>query len=103
MPRPRKQIELGKEYGWLTVLSEAPKDSTGHIRWNVRCRCGNEHVVQTGFLAKPNCKCRKCSDKHDRPQRRLSAVGDVLNGWRLLDEVGKNPQGALLLYTVVIR
>ena len=32
MPRPRKQIELGKEYGWLTVLSEAPKDSTGHIR-----------------------------------------------------------------------
>lgn len=96
MPRPRKQIELGKEYGWLTVLSEAPKDSTGHIRWNVRCRCGNAHVVQTGFLAKPNCKCRKCSDKHDRPQRRLSAVGDVLNGWRLLDEVGKNPQGALL-------
>lgn len=28
MARPRKQIELGKEYGWLTVLSEASKD--GH-------------------------------------------------------------------------
>lgn len=96
MPRLRKQIELGKEYGWLTVLSEAQKDANGHIRWNVRCRCGSEHMVQTGFLAKPNCKCRKCSDKYDRPQRRLSAVGDVLNGWRLLEEVGKNPAGAIL-------
>lgn len=28
MARTRKQIELRKEYGWLTVLSEASKD--GH-------------------------------------------------------------------------
>ncbi len=96
MPKPRKQIELGKEYGWLTVLSEAPKDTTGHIRWNVRCRCGNEHMVQTGFLSKPNCKCRKCSDENDRSNRRLSAVGDVLNGWHLCEEVGENSQGAIL-------
>ena len=96
MPRPRKHIEIGKEYGWLTVLSEAPKDATGHIRWNVRCRCGKEHLVQTGFLSKPNCKCLDCSRKTDPIKRRLSAVGDELNGWRLLEEVGKNPQGAIL-------
>lgn len=96
MPKPRKQIELGKEYGWLTVLSESPKDTTGHIRWNVRCRCGIEYSVQTSFLSKPNCKCRGCSDKNDQQKRRLSAIGDVLNGWRILSEVGKNSQGALL-------
>ena len=96
MPKPRKQIEIGKEYGWLTVLSEAPKDATGHIRWNVQCRCGNEYTVQTAFLSKPNCKCRKCSDRNDRSHRRLSTVGDVLNGWHLCEEVGKNPQGAIL-------
>lgn len=96
MARPRKQIELGKGYGWLTVLSEASKDATGHIRWNVRCRCGVEYAVQTSFLNNPNCKCRVCSDKHDRSKRRMSAVGDVLNGWRILSEVGKNSQGALL-------
>ena len=96
MGRPRKNIEIGKEYGWLTVLSEAPKSESGHIRWNVRCRCGDENMVQTGFLAKPNCKCRKCSNIYDRQHRRLSQVGEILNGWRLLEEVGKTQNGAIL-------
>ena len=96
MPRQAKQVTIGKEYGWLTVLSRAPKDKTGHIRWNVRCRCGKEYMVQTAFLFKPNCKCRDCSDKTDRANRRLSTVGDVINGWRILEEVGKNSHGAIL-------
>jgi len=96
MPKPRIKIDLGQEYGWLTVLSEAPKDATGHIRWNVRCRCGKEYMVQTNFLVKPNCKCLDCSRKYDNAQRRLSKIGDVLNGWRIQEEVGKTTQGAIL-------
>ena len=96
MAKPRKSIEIGKEYGQLTVLGEAPKDSTGHIRWNVRCRCGSEHMVQTGFLSKPNCKCKKCSEANRSARPRLSKVGDVLNGMQILSEVGKNEYGAIL-------
>ena len=51
MAKPHKHIEIGAEYGRLTVLSEAPKDSFGHIRWNVRCRCGTEYIVLTSFLS----------------------------------------------------
>lgn len=96
MAKPRRSIEIGKEYGQLTVLGEAPKDPTGHIRWNVRCRCGSEHMVQTGFLSKPNCKCKKCSDINRSARPRLSKIGDVLNGMQILSEVGKNEHGAIL-------
>lgn len=96
MAKPRKQITIGAEYGWLTVISEAPKDKNGHIHWNVRCRCGKEYSVQTGFLSKPNCKCLECSQRYDNQKRRLSHVGEKLNGWRLLEEVGKNSYGAIL-------
>jgi len=103
MAKPRKLIEIGKEYGWLTVLGEAPKDATGHIRWEVECRCGSRHTVLTGFLSKPNCKCRKCSNQYDSNKRRLSKIGDVFNGWKLVEEVGKTASGAILYRCECIR
>lgn len=97
MSRPRKlDIQIGTEYGWLTVLSVAEKDMYGHIRYNVRCRCGKEYVVQRGFLAKPEPKCAGCSHTHDFQKMRRSKIGDVINGWQLLEEVGKNKRGAIL-------
>ena len=99
MPKPRKDIHAGQEYGWLTVLGEAPRDSFGHIRWRVKCRCGNEYDVQTGILSKNDPKCRECyisSSKGPRPEKRLSKPGDVINGWEILKEVGKNEYGGIL-------
>ena len=96
MTKPRINIETGKEYGWLTILDKAEKDMRGHIRWNVRCRCGKEYTVQNGFLLKPDCKCRECYDKYDRKKRRLSAVGDILNGWKILEETLTKQGGAII-------
>lgn len=94
MSKPRKEIIVGKEYGWLTVLGQADKDRTGHIRWLVRCRCGKEYPVLTGFLSKENCKCIDCAKAQDR--KRLSGPGDVINGFEILSEVGKRDGGAIL-------
>lgn len=94
MAKPRKEIKIGKEYGWLTVLSSADKDKAGHLCWNVRCRCGNEFTATTSRLAKYNSRCRKCAVSPGR--KRLSDVGDVINGFEILSENGKNRYGAVL-------
>ena len=99
MAKPRKEILVVKEYGWLTVLGEAPKDSSGHIRWRVRCRCGKEYDVLTGFLSKKEPKCRNCYESLTKGPlygTRLSKPGDVINGWEILEEVGKNKYGGIL-------
>jgi len=96
MPKSRKEIILGNEYGWLTVLEEAPKDATGHIRWKVRCRCGTEYMVQTCFLSKLNCKCRNCSDAYDRPKQKCDHSGETVNGWQIMEIAGKTAAGVAL-------
>lgn len=94
MAKPRKQIEIGKEYGRLTVLSEAPKRPDGHIQWDVRCRCGKEYSVLTGFLSKPDCKCMECSKK-ERDKRFLKySPGATVNGWEIITETDSNKYGA---------
>ena len=92
----RIEFEIGKEYGWLTLLGEAEKDRHGHLRYSVRCRCGKEYAVQSGVLMKPNPKCAECNAKYPQRRKRLSQPGDELNGWLILKEAGKNPQGAIL-------
>lgn len=94
MAKPRKEIIIGREYGWLTVLGPAEKDATGHLRWNVRCRCGKKYSVPTGRLSKENCKCRDCAAPSGR--KRLSFPGDIINGFEILSESGKNRHGAIL-------
>jgi len=96
MAKPRKKITVGKEYGWLTVLGEAEKDRFGHIQHHVRCRCGREYDVQTGVLSNENPKCRECSYIYDSKRKRLSKVGDIINGWEIMEEIGKNAHGAIL-------
>jgi len=94
MAKPRKQIEIGKEYGRLTVLSEAPKSHDGHIQWNVRCRCGKEYAVLTCFLSKPDCKCIECSKKESNKRSSNYHPGAIVNGWEIITESDPNKYGA---------
>lgn len=94
MAKPRKEIVIGREYGSLTVLGPGEKDSVGHLRWNVRCRCGREYTVQTGRLSKKYSSCRGCALPSER--KRLSFPGDIVNGFKILAEIGKNRCGAIL-------
>ena len=96
MAKPRLPIEIGKEYGWLTVLGTAPKDRTGHLQFKVRCRCGFEYTAQPAFLKKAEPKCRFCRPKACGIRRRLAHPGDEINGWKVLEEAGRNEQGAVL-------
>lgn len=96
MARPRSKIEIGKEYGWLTVLAPAEKDCSGHLMWKVRCRCGNEYVVPTGILNKGSSKCRECGNRYRKAKKRLAAPGDVINGFEVLANAGKNKHGGYL-------
>ena len=74
-------IEIGKEYGWLTVLSEAGRGKDGHLKYLVRCRCGKEYAVQRGFLRKPECKCVDCYRNLPHAAREpLNKPSDVING-----------------------
>ena len=97
MSRPRSfEIIIGHEYGRLTVLAETEKDKYGHMTYLTRCRCGKEHIVQRQYLRKANPMCRECSIKNHPAKPRLSKPGDVLNGWRIVEEIGKNEHGAIL-------
>ena len=94
--RPRKHIEIGREYGWLTVLGEAPKDKTGHIRYHVRCRCGKEYDVTTSILGTANPKCLECGHKYANRKPATDHTGEVLNGWKVCAFAGKTPRGVVL-------
>ena len=92
----RTPISIGREYGFLTVLREAPKDSYGHLMYDVRCRCGKEFTAQKSSILKGTSKCLDCSRKIDPRKRRIPVVGKTINGWDVISEVGKNKAGALL-------
>lgn len=62
-------IEIGEEYGWLTVLGEGTLGIRNKKTVHVRCRCGKEYDVQPGFLIRSKePKCRRCSNK-EKSQR----------------------------------
>ena len=49
---------IGNKYGRLTVVSRAENSSTGMLRWNCLCECGNETIAQGGGLK--NGHTRSC-------------------------------------------
>ena len=94
MGRKPLQIKPGEHYGWLTVLGPAPKDHTGHIRYHVRCRCGKEYDVLTGFLHTGNPKCWECG--HAFEKRVPDRTNQIINGWKICSEAGRNEKGIWL-------
>jgi len=95
--KPRIPIEMGKEYGWLTVLGIGQRDAACHFRYKVRCRCGKEYDVQPSFLKKKNPKCVDCSRKYDNHSvNRIHCVGETIGTWKVIAEVGKNNRNEYL-------
>lgn len=79
----KQEFEIGREYGWLTVLQEAEKDKYSHRQFLVKCRCGKQYKVLSGFLNKKEPKCWECSHAHDMANRRLIRENEDINGWHV--------------------
>lgn len=86
-------IEIGKEYGYLTVLKELERHQDGHRRYMVRCRCGDVSEASKAKLLRPNCACAECSKKLHHEKRVESNIGAESNGFRILSYVGRNIRG----------
>lgn len=86
-------IEIGREYGWFTVLDHASKDRFGHIQYHVRCRCGHEQDVQTSVLGKGAAKCRECAAKYNAASERANIVGKQYAHFDILEEIPRKPNG----------
>lgn len=93
LAKPKMHIEIGREYGWFTVLGHAPKDSFGHIRYHVRCRCGHEQDVQTSVLGKGTAKCRECATKYNAASERANIVGKKYAHFDVLKEIPRKANG----------
>ena len=74
--------EIGKEYGYLTVLREL-RNKKKRGRYWVRCRCGHILEATKDELLKPDCRCSYCSRRSDKKSD-IHVVGEAfkhdLNG-----------------------
>jgi hypothetical protein len=79
-----KQINIGDEFGFLTVIEYSGKER-GKERWLCRCTCGNLRKVNTGHLGTmiTHCGCRK-----NLPRKDLT--GKVFTNWTVLRYVGRS-------------
>jgi hypothetical protein len=75
--RPAKN-ELGKRYGWLTVIELQPRGGGPHSRWICRCDCGTETVVPSKDLRSGHSRSCGCV---------LEAVRVGRRRWVKCDEV----------------
>ncbi len=54
----RRQVEVGKIYGRLTVVSFAGRNKNGNLLWDCRCACGNrKQVFGSNLLGGSNQSC----------------------------------------------
>lgn len=61
---PVKMNLIGRRFGRLTVVAEAPRNSSGKVRWLCRCDCGRECIVIGTMLATGrivSCGCEKAA------------------------------------------
>ena len=71
-----KKIDLsGKHFGFLTVVSEAGKDSRGEIRWLCRCDCGNSITLNSSIIRTGNTKSCGCYRREVARSKNLTHGG----------------------------
>lgn len=69
---------IGKRFGRLTVIAQAPSDKNGNRKWRCICDCGGEHIATTGNLQSgrtTNCGCKKSPDLTGKVFGRLTVLG----------------------------
>lgn len=82
---------VGRMFGRLTVIAQAPHKIGHQRRWICRCTCGNEKIVQQGALVTGNtrsCGClrvappiTKRSDDVAKPYAAVDDLAAALKGW----------------------
>lgn len=63
---PRRDIQIGAEFGRLTVIAEAEKSKHGIRQFAATCACGGTAVVAVGALGRTvnSCGCLKRESAH---------------------------------------
>lgn len=73
---PAKMNLMGRRFGRLTVVAEAPRNSSGKVRWTCRCDCGKERIAIGTLLA--SGKVTSCGCKKNARQRLFQIWADML-------------------------
>lgn len=80
--KQKMKNEIGKQYGYLTVIERVPDIRKGEARWRCKCMCGNETEV-SGFHLRngtvQSCGCKRyeshnCIDETGHKYGRLSVM-----------------------------
>jgi len=68
---------IGKRFGMLTVVAQAPSSSSGQRRWLCKCDCGTEKVVAGSNLNRGttvSCGCKHRNDLTGQKIGRLTVL-----------------------------
>lgn len=69
---------IGKRFGMLTVIEQAPSDAGGRRRWVCDCDCGGQTTVITANLTRghsTSCGCKRLHDLTGQRIGRLTVLG----------------------------
>lgn len=65
---------IGKRYGMLTVIGQAPSTSKGHRRWVCRCDCGAEKIILGGNLKRGTTVSCGCKHRNDLTGQKIGKL-----------------------------
>lgn len=102
MPPVKKEVVVGGHYGRLTVLSEVGKNKYSIPVYRVRCSCGKDYETSKPNILRRDAKCVDCGRVCTTESNRKYRVGDEINGFKLLEETGRNKHGGLLYRCVCL-
>lgn len=98
-----KKINIGDKFGCYTVLGKSNKSGKQEF-YSVQCICGFENIVGKSTLALHPTKCRMCRGKEYSNimlEKRKKMIGQIINGFRILDLADKKSAQAHFLVECV--
>ena len=69
---------IGKKFGMLTIIEQAPSSDKGRRRWLCRCDCGTEKIILGENLTRGttvSCGCKKKNDLTGQRIGKLIVIG----------------------------
>lgn len=72
--------EIGKTYGYLTVIARAENTKDKRAQWLCKCKCGNEVVVLGKLLRNGHTRSCGCLAKETIIKRNMERGGGDLTG-----------------------
>lgn len=78
----KKIDEIGKVYGYLTVIAEGPRSKDNRATWVCKCKCGNEVIVTGKLLRNGHTQSCGCLKSESTIKRNMKRGGGDLTGQR---------------------